>query len=91
MTTRYDAGARNVLGGELLACSLDPVTGFFRNGEKSVIDDLLRRINDPIGKLVGVTVKSMTQTEKNKVSMFGVRFESLVDKYPAREEQFKLV
>ncbi|MBB3892559.1 hypothetical protein GGQ61_003295 [Phenylobacterium haematophilum] len=32
MTTRYDAGARNVLGGELLACSLDPVTGFFRNG-----------------------------------------------------------
>ena len=32
MTTRYDAGARNVLGGELAACSLDPVTGFFRNG-----------------------------------------------------------
>ncbi|WP_312161273.1 DUF2237 domain-containing protein [Phenylobacterium sp.] len=32
MTTRYDAGAKNVLGGELLVCSLDPVTGFFRNG-----------------------------------------------------------
>lgn len=32
MTTRYDAGARNVLGGELASCSLDPVTGFFRNG-----------------------------------------------------------
>jgi uncharacterized protein len=32
MTTRYDAGARNVLGGELAPCSLDPVTGFFRNG-----------------------------------------------------------
>lgn len=32
MTTRYDAGARNVLGGELVPCSLDPVTGFFRNG-----------------------------------------------------------
>ena len=29
---RYDAGARNVLGEELIACSLDPVTGFFRNG-----------------------------------------------------------
>ena len=29
---RYDAGARNVLGGELIPCSLDPVTGFFRNG-----------------------------------------------------------
>jgi uncharacterized protein (DUF2237 family) len=29
---RYDAGARNVLGGELAPCSLDPVTGFFRNG-----------------------------------------------------------
>lgn len=29
---RYDAGARNVLGGELLPCSLEPVTGFFRNG-----------------------------------------------------------
>ena len=29
---RYDAGARNVLGEELVACSLDPVTGFFRNG-----------------------------------------------------------
>ena len=29
---RYDAGARNVLGEELLPCSLDPVTGFFRNG-----------------------------------------------------------
>jgi len=32
MTTRYDADARNVLGGELLPCSFDPVTGFFRNG-----------------------------------------------------------
>lgn len=32
MTTRYDADARNVLGGELLPCSNDPVTGFFRNG-----------------------------------------------------------
>lgn len=31
-TTRYDADARNVLGGELTPCSLDPVTGFFRNG-----------------------------------------------------------
>lgn len=29
---RYDAGAKNVLGGELIPCSLDPVTGFFRNG-----------------------------------------------------------
>ena len=29
---RYDAGARNVLGAELVPCSLDPVTGFFRNG-----------------------------------------------------------
>lgn len=29
---RYDAGARNVMGGELVPCSLDPVTGFFRNG-----------------------------------------------------------
>ena len=32
MTTRYDREARNVLGGELESCSLDPVTGFFRNG-----------------------------------------------------------
>jgi uncharacterized protein len=32
MTTRYDPFARNVLGGELEPCSLDPVTGFFRNG-----------------------------------------------------------
>jgi len=32
MTIRYDADARNVLGGELLPCSMDPVTGFFRNG-----------------------------------------------------------
>ena len=29
---RYDASARNVLGGELEPCSTDPVTGFFRNG-----------------------------------------------------------
>ena len=29
---RYDAGARNVLGEELAPCSLEPVTGFFRNG-----------------------------------------------------------
>jgi uncharacterized protein len=29
---RYDAGARNVMGGELIPCSTDPVTGFFRNG-----------------------------------------------------------
>ncbi len=32
MTIRYDKTARNVLGGELLPCSLDPVTGFYRNG-----------------------------------------------------------
>ena len=32
MTTRYDASARNVLGGPLEPCSLDPVTGFYRNG-----------------------------------------------------------
>jgi len=32
MTTRYEPGARNVLGGELESCSLDPVTGFYRNG-----------------------------------------------------------
>ena len=35
MTTRplrYDPSARNVVGTELQACSLDPVTGFFRNG-----------------------------------------------------------
>ena len=32
MTTRYEAGARNVLGRELKPCSTDPLTGFFRNG-----------------------------------------------------------
>jgi uncharacterized protein (DUF2237 family) len=32
MTTRFDQGARNVLGGELISCSMNPVTGFFRNG-----------------------------------------------------------
>ena len=32
MTTRYDPSARNVLGGVLEPCSLDPLTGFFRNG-----------------------------------------------------------
>ena len=29
---RYDIGARNVLGADLVPCSLDPVTGYFRNG-----------------------------------------------------------
>lgn len=32
MTKRFEAGARNVLGGELAPCSIDPLTGFFRNG-----------------------------------------------------------
>ena len=32
MTMRFDEDARNVLGTELIPCSLDPVTGFFRNG-----------------------------------------------------------
>ena len=32
MTTRYDKSARNVLGGELAPCSMDPLTGFYRNG-----------------------------------------------------------
>jgi uncharacterized protein (DUF2237 family) len=31
MTIRYDEGALNVLGGELLPCSNAPLTGFFRN------------------------------------------------------------
>ena len=30
--TRYDPEALNVMGGELVPCSLDPVTGFYRNG-----------------------------------------------------------
>jgi uncharacterized protein len=29
---RYDLHARNVLGGPLQMCSLDPLTGWFRNG-----------------------------------------------------------
>jgi uncharacterized protein len=29
---RYDPHARNVLGGALETCSLDPLTGWFRNG-----------------------------------------------------------
>ena len=29
---RYDPNARNVLGGPLEICSLDPLTGWFRNG-----------------------------------------------------------
>ena len=32
MNTRYDVGAKNVLGRELQACSTSPLTGFFRNG-----------------------------------------------------------
>ncbi|HEY1416149.1 MAG TPA: DUF2237 domain-containing protein [Caulobacteraceae bacterium] len=32
MTIRYEADARNVLGGELEPCSISPKTGFFRNG-----------------------------------------------------------
>ena len=32
MTIRYDKDAKNVLGGELKPCSLDPVTGYYRNG-----------------------------------------------------------
>jgi uncharacterized protein (DUF2237 family) len=32
MTMRFDEGARNVLGTDLVPCSLDPVTGFYRNG-----------------------------------------------------------
>ena len=32
MIIRYEKSARNVLGTELAACSLAPVTGFYRNG-----------------------------------------------------------
>jgi len=32
MTTRHDPDAKNVLGGELVPCSMRPLTGFFRNG-----------------------------------------------------------
>jgi hypothetical protein len=32
MTIRYEPDARNVLGGELVRCSTDPMTGFYRNG-----------------------------------------------------------
>jgi uncharacterized protein (DUF2237 family) len=32
MTMRFEEEARNVLGAELIPCSMDPVTGFFRNG-----------------------------------------------------------
>src|SRR5579872_4774381 len=32
MTMRFDEEARNVLGTELVPCSLDPTTGFYRNG-----------------------------------------------------------
>jgi uncharacterized protein (DUF2237 family) len=32
MTIRYEARARNVLGGELATCSTSPLTGVYRNG-----------------------------------------------------------
>ena len=32
MTIRYEKSARNVLGTELASCSLEPLTGFYRNG-----------------------------------------------------------
>jgi uncharacterized protein len=32
MMKRYDPHARNVLGGPLEVCSLEPLTGWFRNG-----------------------------------------------------------
>ncbi|HEX3406448.1 MAG TPA: DUF2237 domain-containing protein [Caulobacteraceae bacterium] len=32
MNDRVDPESRNVLGGELMACSTQPLTGFFRNG-----------------------------------------------------------
>jgi uncharacterized protein len=32
MSIRYEAAARNVLGGELAPCSVDPMTGYYRNG-----------------------------------------------------------
>ena len=32
MNDRVDPESRNVLGGELMACSNQPLTGFFRNG-----------------------------------------------------------
>jgi uncharacterized protein len=32
MTNRYDEGALNVLGQELMPCSNAPLTGFYRNG-----------------------------------------------------------
>jgi len=32
MTIRYEAQARNVLGGELATCSTAPLTGVYRNG-----------------------------------------------------------
>ena len=35
MTTRYDPGAKNVLGGELKPCSVDPVTGSSEQGWSS--------------------------------------------------------
>lgn len=32
MTIRYDRLSRNVLGQELMPCSMDPLTGYYRNG-----------------------------------------------------------
>lgn len=32
MTIRHETDARNVLGGALAPCSVDPLTGFYRNG-----------------------------------------------------------
>ena len=32
MTMRYEPGARNVLGGDLVRCSAAPLAGFYRNG-----------------------------------------------------------
>ncbi|MDE2355609.1 MAG: DUF2237 domain-containing protein [Alphaproteobacteria bacterium] len=32
MSIRHERGARNVLGGDLAPCSMDPLTGFYRNG-----------------------------------------------------------
>lgn len=82
--------------GNLYCSWLDDVTGirytgFFRVGEKDVINKLLAEIGDPVGRHVKLNVKSMTQLDQSRVNMYVIRYEGLSDELPARDDQFKLI
>lgn len=66
-------------------------TGFFRKGEKAIVDSVLCNRDNLVGTLVEISFKSLSKIKRNEARLYSVRFERIVQELPPPHGQLILV